>query len=439
MSNRTDMIRFDTPLRRRHEEYVEQLVGRPSIAAEELRRPGAATGERIAPPEIEYLPYGPRDESGSVQCEIIGTFGEVQAEYAAIRNGAALVDSPHRGVIRVTGSDRISFLNSMLTAELKNLAAGGVRQAFWLNRKGRIEADLMIAAFGEQMLIDVDVHALQRTISSLESFLFSEDVAMADAHGDFCRFTIHGTRAIDVIRHAGSDESFMLEHLHAAMVTIAEHDVHIARSDQTGEVGLHLFVPRDRAGDVWDALLATDEQISGGKRRVRPIGWHAFNIARIEAGTPLLNIDFGTDNLPHETGILNQRVSFTKGCFLGQEVVARMQHLGRPKIMLVGLQMEDDLLPIEGTPVFAADEANSDGKLKANEQVGVITSSTLSPLLGARPVAFAMLRSKEAQSDRRVVVEVEGRIGTAIVGELRSIKRPGEQAANGATSLPRNS
>jgi tRNA-modifying protein YgfZ len=339
----------------------------------------------------------------------------------------------------VTGSDRISFLNSMLTAELKNLAAGDVRQAFWLNRKGRIEADLMIAEFGEQMLIDVDVHAIERTVRSLESFVFSEDVALADAHGECYRFTIHGTRAIDVIRHAGGDKSFMLEHLHAATVTIAEHDVHVARCDQTGEVGLHLFLPRDHAEAVWDAMLATDERISGGKRRVRPIGWHAFNIARIEAGTPLFNIDFGTENLPHETGILNDRVSFTKGCFLGQEVVARMQHLGRPKIMLVGLRMHDDVLPVEAAPVFAADDGKGDGEVKHGEQIGVITSSTLSPLLGARPVAFAMLRSKDAQSGRRIVVEVEGRIGTAIVGELHSFMRPGEQATNGATSLPPNS
>jgi len=348
------MTRFDTPLRQRHQQYVDSLVEQSS-SAEELRRPGAATGQRIAPPEIEYLPYGPRNDAGHVQCEIIATFGEVQAEYAVIRNGAGVFDSPHRATIRVTGADRVSFLNSMLTAELKDIADGDVRQSFWLNRKGRIEADLLIAAFGDELLIDIDVHALDRTLTSLESFLFAEDVTLASAHEQYHRIAVHGSRALDAIGAASVESECSIENHRAALLRIAGRDVPIARNDQTGEIGLHLFVPQEHAEAVWNALLDADQNLSGGKRRVRPIGWYAFNIARIEAGRPLFNVDFGTDNLPHETGILNDRVSFTKGCFLGQEVVARMQHLGRPKRTLVGLRMEDDLLPVEGGDLQAVD------------------------------------------------------------------------------------
>lgn len=417
------MTRFDTPLRKRHEQYVEALVGRPEVAAEEIRRPGAATGERIAPPDVEYLPYGPRDENGRVACEIIGNFGEIQAEYAAIRNGAGLLDCPHRATIRVTGEDLGSFLNSMLTAELKDLAPGAAHESFWLNRKGRIEADLLLAAFDDVLLIDVDVHALDRTISTLDSFLFAEDVALADAQEQLHRLTIHGTRACDVIAQAGDDANFTIEDGRAATVTIADQRVRLVRCDQAGTTGLHLFVPREQTGEVWEALLATDEALSGGKRRVRPIGWHAFNIARIEAGTPLFNIDFGTDTLPHETGVLDRRVSFTKGCFLGQEVVARMQHLGKPKRTLIGLRMEDDLLPIEGASIFNPNSSDESNESQPGEQIGVVTSSTLSPMLGAQPIAFAMLRSKEAQPDRRVIVEAEGRHATARLERLNVLAR----------------
>lgn len=419
------MIRFDSPLKQQHEQFAQRLMDRPDLAAAEISRPGAATGERPASPEVEYLPYGPRDEHGRLECAVIGTFGEVQAEYAAIRNGAGLLDSPHRATIRVAGADRVSFLNSMLTAELNSLSTGDVRESFWLNRKGRIEADLMLAELGEQMLIDVDVHALDRVVSTLESFLFAENVVITSAHDKYHRVTIHGSRAIDVIAAASADESFALDAHCCATVSIAGIEMAVARCDQTGEVGLHLFLPRDGAEAVWRALLATDES-TVGKRRVRPIGWHAFNVARIEAGTPLFNIDFGTDHLPHETGILDRRVSFTKGCFLGQEVVARMQHLGKPKRVLVGLRMQEDLLPVEGTAIFSTSGDAADGDQQSDEQIGIVTSSTLSPLLGAQPIAFGMLKSKFAEKNATVFVQAEQRRGKAVVGGLNALVRPGE-------------
>ncbi len=124
------------------------------------------------------------------------------------------------------------------------------------------------------------------------------------------------------------------------------------RDDSAGEIGLELIVPASGARAVFELLLTAahspDEHQHGApssddlvsRVRLRPAGWFAYNIARLEAGTPLYNIDFGPDSLPAETGLLHSRVSFTKGCYLGQEIVARMHARGHPKHTLVPIRMQ---------------------------------------------------------------------------------------------------
>lgn len=402
----------ESPVRKQHEEYT-RLHSSRGTGATASERPGAAAGVRIAPLELEHLPWGPPGSDGQ-RCEIVATCGEVQAEYAAIRRGAGIFDSPHRGTLRVSGTDRRDFLNRLVTAELKDLEPGIAREAFWLNRKGRIQADLLLLECGSHLLISVDIHQVEATLKSLTDFIFTEDVEIKDLSADMHHIAVHGKRAIDVIENVSDDEDFTVGNHCCASVLIASSDVTVGRRDLTGEIGLELMIPRDRAPSVWEKLLATDDVISAGKRHVRPIGWYAFNTARIEAGVPMFNIDFGTTNLPHETGLLNQRVSFTKGCFVGQEVVARMEHLGAPKQALMGLRMQGDLLPVAGAQVFE----RSNDQAEMGDQIGIVTSSTLSPMLGAAPVAFAMLRTRNVSPGTTVLVNAEGEQVEATVGEL---------------------
>jgi folate-binding protein YgfZ len=411
----------DTPLRKAHQTYVDQRAKSPSSAPAGANRPGAARSESVQPVELEYLSYGPADTTEPL-CELVASFGEVEAEYAALRRGAALQDCPQRGTLIVTGADRRDFLNSMLTNELKDLEPGTSKRAFWLNRKGRIDADLLLAEMGNQLLIDVDIHQASATVETLTSFVFTEDVVIENATETMYRICIHGAQAIALLGAATSDDSFTLGDNCAARVILAGHEVDVIRSDQVGEVGLHCFVQREHAEIIWNHLLALDGG-HGDKLRIRPIGWYAFNIARIEAGTPLFNIDFGPTNLPHETGVLRDRVSFTKGCYLGQEIVARMESLGKPKRMLAGLRVQGNLQPIEGAQVFVHE---SEGTL--GDPIGVVTSSTISPMLGAVPISFAMLKTELAQPDTKVLVNAEGQQVAATVQALRFLPEPASTA-----------
>lgn len=418
----------DTPLRGKHEEYARMLQAASGPVVDPAQRPGAASGHRaitLSAGAPEYIPYG--DDPGSVVngqatspgCEIVASYGEVEPEYAAIRRGAGIMDCPHRGTLRITGAfnDRRDFLNRMVTQELKDLAGGTdsgmVKQGFWLNRKGRIDADLTMMERGDEMFVDVDIHQAAGAVKTLSEFIFNEDVEIGDVSAQFHRMAVHGRLAAEVIAAAAGQGDFALEPGGCGKVMIDGTNCIVFRRDETGEVGLHLIVPYDKAAGVWEFLVAADHVVGEDKRRVRPIGWHAYNIARIEAGTPLMNIDFGPTNLPHETGVLRERVSFTKGCYLGQEIVARMESLGQPKQMLVGLKMRSDVLPIAGTNVFAK-EGDSLGPI-----IGTVTSSTLSPMLGATPIAFAMIKTAQAAPGNMVMVTGDGRESEAVVGLLR--------------------
>jgi len=410
-----------SPLREVHQAWINQQQP-PSIRdGLDAHRPGAAIGEMRAA-AIDYLPWGDADEHGRPLCQIVAGFGEVEAEYASLRRGAGLIDLPNRATLTITGTfnDRRDFLNRMLTQEMKVLAPGLVKESFWLNRKGRLEADLLVIELGDRMLLDVDTHQAATTVKTLGEFLFAEDVVIKDASDQFHRLALHGKMAMESLAAAVDPQhgKMALEPLRAQAITVDGVPVVVARRDQVGEPGLELIIPAEHSERVWHALLAADRSLGQDRHRIRPVGWLAFNIARIEAGTPLFNIDFGTSNLPHETGILKRRVSFTKGCYLGQEIVARMESLGKPKQTLVGLRVSKDLLPVAGGQVFAKN-ADPQAASMMGDEIGVVTSSTLSPMLGAASIAFAMIKTAHAAEGNTLLVNAEGEQAEAVVSPLQ--------------------
>jgi folate-binding protein YgfZ len=204
-----------------------------------------------------------------------------------------------------------------------------------------------------------------------------------------------------------------------SMVRIAGAEVVADRWDWAGVCGLELRVPAAGAGDVYDAISTPwsarkpDAPAAPSTELARRIGWHALNIARIEAGTPLYMLDFGPDSLPHECGdaVLNDRVSFKKGCYLGQEIVARMQSLGHPKQKLVALRLTPPAPGMEGankepqavtgTPIVEADAPGAG-------VVGAVTSSCLSPMLGQAPIALAMVKHSHTRAGQKLWAQLDG-------------------------------
>lgn len=320
----------------------------------------------------------------------------VELEYAAIRKGCALLDLPQRGSVEVAGADRLAFLNNLVTQELKNLEPMRSVRSFWLNRKGRIDADLRLCDTGDATVMAVDALVAGKTAEALAEFVFAEDVTMTDATESRHRLALHGPLAAQALMAvADTDEHVGLEPGRAMNVMVRGASVLVEREDSAGEMGLVLTMPTEAARSVYNALASVEG--------VRQCGWMAYNIARIEAGWPVFQIDFTSENLPGETGVLHDRVSFTKGCYLGQEVVARMQSLGKPKQVMVGLRIgagQEAHLPGEGASIYA--------DMDSDKAIGAVTSSTIAPMLSASPIALAQVRTAHADAGTTLHVEAEG-------------------------------
>jgi len=390
--------------------------------------------------QAELIPYGPgidADVGQSVQ--IVETFGQYEAEYAAIRKGVGLMDMPQFGLVRVIGSDRLEFLHRMLTNDTNGLEPGQCRRAFLLSKAGRVAADITILHGSEHTDLVLEVFQADGLTTELDKYLFSEDVQLKDVSDQYLHLALHGPASAAMLTQICGDNVCELGLMCHQSIRVAGYGCTVYRCDDTGSSGLHLIVPRDSAAAVYqhflDAFQSGDSQADGwGAGRGRPIGWLAYNTARIEAGTPLYHIDFGPDSLPHETGILDQTVSFTKGCYLGQEIVARMQSLGHPKQVLVGLKLEDDRLPIAGSQVLEPqadgnDQAASDPKgtaqpppIGSGAVVGAITSSTVSPMLGGQAIVFAMVKWAVHKAGTMVLVPAEGQLVRARVQGLSFYK-----------------
>jgi folate-binding protein YgfZ len=348
--------------------------------------------------EAEFQPYA--------AAEIVSTFGEPQAEYASLRKGAGLMDLPQRGFVELTGRDRLPFLNNLISNQTfdkttkTGLAAGRGTYAFLLQAKsGRIIADLNVLELGDRTLIELDGRLAADVAAGLERYRFAEQVTIVNRTGQLHEVALHGPRATIAVH-----ELPPLEPMACATIELFGTSAIVWRDDPTGSPGFHLIVPAAAARLIWMNTIA---------RHVRPVGWAAFNAARVEAGRPLFGIDFDDTALPAETGpLLARAVSFTKGCYPGQEIVARMHARGQAAKRVVGLRMADDHLPIAGAPV--TDDAG--------ETVGGVTSSTVSPLLSNVAVALATVRKGSAATGTVLNVPAEGAVRRAVVVELPFVK-----------------
>ena len=370
--------------------------------------------------DAEFQPYG--------DVPVVSTFGEPQAEYAAIRKGAAVMDRPHRGVLELRGKDRLAFLNNLLTnqtwdkAAKKGLAAGQCVYSFFLNTKGRIVADMNVIELGEATLIETDQRLLETLRQALEKFIFGEQVSIENQAAALHQLLLAGPAALGVLRRVAEGETPELAVMSAARVKLLGQEVVIFRDDVCGVPGYTLIMPVAAANELWDRLTASESKAEDEAQFMRfsglarPVGWAAFNATRIEAGRALFGIDFaepaldGSDPgvLPAETGqvTFGRAVSLTKGCYLGQEIVARMHSRGQLARQLAGIRMDGDALPVAGTKVFDAQQ----------NEVGGVTSSTLSPVLSNAAICLGYVKRPLYAEGSKVIVPAEGalREGTVV-------------------------
>ncbi len=349
--------------------------------------------------EATFTPFPPTDSDHAGDLpptEMVATFGDVNAEYEAIRSGVGLLDLPAQTSYTATGADRDEFFNRLVTQQITPGDKWRSTPALLLDRTGRIAAELRIVQLADRTLVSLDASVATAAQETLERYIIADDVELRDDSEVSHRLALLGPGAASLLAAASKHiAGAPLDDLTAgsvALVEIAGVEVVVDRADSIGMLSLELFVPTDAAFDVYQQLLEAGHAMAGADTTpFRAVGWTACNIARIEGGSPAYLIDFGARSLPHETGVLDQRVSFTKGCYLGQEIVARTQALGKPKQQLVALKFESGEPPALGADLFPANT-------EKNTSVGVVTSSIASPMLNGLPICFAQVKTSHIET-----------------------------------------
>ena len=361
--------------------------------------------------EATYVPYGDH--------HVVETFGAYEAEYAVIRKGVGIMDMPPRGLIEMRGADRTAFLQAMVTNDVASLDSRLARRALYLDKAGRIQADLVICQFDEQVThVIVDAHDAQRLVEGFNQYIFTEDVELENQSNRYRQISLHGPAAHELLGTVCTEPLVNLDPWCCTSILIEGYRCRVFRRDETGSPGLHIICPLAHVAAIYKNLsgavggLVPDVETSAKRTIVgRGIGWLAYNTARIEAGASIYHIDYGPDTLPHEAALIEQTVSFTKGCYPGQEIVARMENLGHPKRLLVGLHLDDARLPIAGAQVF--DSSNDDAQV-----VGAVTSSTVSPMRGGKAIGLAMVKWGLCQIGTELSVFADGKRMLAVVANL---------------------
>jgi len=328
--------------------------------------------------------------------EIVADYGDALAEHAALRTTAGVLDLSSRSRICLVGEDRARYLHGQVTNEVKKLVPGTGIYATVTTAKGKMEADLNILCLADELLLDFEPGLTEKITQRLERFIVADDVQIVDAAQHYGLLTVQGPRAAEVVCALGlpgdtTPPARVYQSHKIADATLGE--LYLVNLPRLGTTGFDLYVPNDSLGAVADKLIAAARQIGG-----RAAGWTAFEIARIEAGLPRFGADMDETNLPLECGLEARAVSYSKGCYIGQEVINRIHSVGHVNRELRGLRLAHALpaLPARGEKLF------HEGK-----EVGYVTSAVHSPTLQAT-IALGYVRREVNQIGNELVLRSSG-------------------------------
>jgi folate-binding protein YgfZ len=329
-------------------------------------------------------------------------YGDSLAEYRAAVESAALFDVSHRGKLELTGPDAPSFLHNLCTNDVKELPLGAGCEAFFTTAKAKVIGHALIYharldGGRDALLLDVEPGKAEPLLKHLDRYLIAEQVEMADRTADYAQIHLAGPQAKAVLERALGDDVPDLDELeHMERTFGLSATCHIRRHGPLGLPGYDVVCLHDRAEGVWRMLTA-----AGAK----PAGLDASEMLRVEAGTPVDGRDFDENRFVVEVGRGARAISYTKGCYLGQEpIVMARDRAGHVNRTLLGLVLTDGGGPVPaGAKVFRGDA-----------EVGVVSSSAASPRAGGA-VALAYLRRGNQDPGTEVTVETpEGRRPAAV-------------------------
>ena len=313
--------------------------------------------------------------------------GNVRAEFQALFSKCGFYDLGWRSKITVTGGDRVRWMNGMVTNNIRDLAVGHGVYSFLLNAQGRIQGDLYVFQRGDSLLVDVEQAQREKILQLFDRYIIADDVEIADISDKLTAVGLTGPESRLVLERAGIPVA-ELGRLQFAEASWQGNSVTLLRSGEEADESWQVWIAPEHASDLRNALMQAG---------AAPIGAAALDLFRIARGIPQFGMDIRDRDLPQETG-QTRALNFTKGCYLGQEIVERIRSRGAVHRQFTAFTVEG-ALPEPGMKIVASVGEEKEAEPK---EVGEITSSAILPTAGGeRPVALGYLRREAAEKDLR--------------------------------------
>jgi folate-binding protein YgfZ len=325
-------------------------------------------------------------------CLLPELFSSFDAEYRAAREHVALFDTNWHAIVELTGPDRARYLNAIVSNDIKTLGEGMGTLALLLNPQGHILAELEIYALQDKLLVLSHASVRKRTVATLDKFIIMDDVTLSDVTEQFGTIAVEGPRAGTVVSEAcGLALEGFSEHA-IAEVKMDGVACHLIRHSHFGAPGAEIIAPRESLPRLWTFLHGSIHAMRGA-----PIGMRALNTLRLEAGVPCFPDDFNDTVIPHEAALETSHISFSKGCYTGQEIVERVRSRGQVNRRRVRLKFSSSEPPVPLTRLRTRDAEA--------KEVGIITSSAFSPATGT---AIGMAYVRREHSTPGSILDCDG-------------------------------
>jgi len=336
--------------------------------------------------------------------EIPAHYGDPIAEHLAVRNGLGIADLSLRGKIQVTGEDRVTWLQSIISNDILPLKPGQGLYSTFMTHKGKMLSYFRVYMLEDSVMVE-DVGEIGGfTFQTFRKFLlYGTKAKMNNCLETWGILLVSGRAAGTLIQDTFDLDVTNLPSLSSILHPIGSHHALIVKTEETGELDFEILTPVGALSAAWDQLWA-----AGKSMGLRAFGTTARESLRVEAGIPKAGPDLNENIVPPEANLEGKAFSLTKGCYPGQEVVARMDTYGSVKRRLVGLVIEtpDALVPPEGTKIYNEDR-----------ELGWVSSAVHSPTL-KKTIAFGFPLRDFAKPDTELTVDIEGQRHRAVVQTL---------------------
>lgn len=334
--------------------------------------------------------------------EMPAHYGKWADEYQAVRQAVGLSDLSHRGKIRVTGDDRVKWLQGLISNDILPLQPGEGRYSSFLTHKGKMLGYFRVYILPDSVWVEDVGEVGDATFQALRKFLlYGIKAKMENCAESWGLLLVSGPKACSTVSAAFGVEMSDLTPLSAIAAKIGGHTAFVLCTEETGENDLEILLPADSLHTAWERLME-----AGATYGIKAVGGHAREALRIEAGLPKAGPDLNEEIVPPEANLEGKALSLSKGCYPGQEVVARMDTYGNVRRHMVGLVMKDATVPPQGAKLFAGDR-----------EVGWVSSATRSPQLN-EVIAFGFPLRDFSKAGTELTVEFDNRRHSATVHTL---------------------